>query len=110
MASVIVPVGPNDTPESLAIRYTIGGAAYAPAITQANTWLDAETYDPVGDRTLLSPMGITGAAIPSEWLRAGAQGVAAYTPREASSGLNASVLGVPAWVWLAGAILLVAIK
>lgn len=104
MADVVVPVGVTDTPATLAARYTIGGAAYAPALVQHNAWLD-ESMEAVGPDTLLSSMGITGAAIPSNWLRPGAQ-----VASQSQYGLNYPLAGVPIWMWGAGIALFLAVR
>ena len=103
MSTVIVPVGLGDTAETLGARYTIGGAAYGPAIISFNgAWQAAEGE--IGSDVPLAALGITSAAIPSNWLRPGAQ------VQGGGSVLNSTVAGVPVWALAAFAVLILAMR
>jgi hypothetical protein len=106
MASVIVPVGISDTAASLGARYTIGGAAYGPAIIAHNGAWGAAEGD-IGADVPLSALGIVTAAIPSEWLRPGAQTISGAG---AQVGLNTPVLGVPVWMLLGALAIVLAVR
>lgn len=104
--TVTLSIGANDTAQTLAARYTIGGVAYAPAIINYNSaW--GEVEGEIGTDVPLRALGISSAEVPVDWVKpALLAGSSPQTPLMVSSG--EWIAGVPNWVLIAGAILLVA--
>lgn len=104
---VTLSIGPADTAQTLAARYTIGGAAYAPAIIGYNSAWEAQEGE-IGVDVPLAALGFTSAQVPVDWVKPNLLvGGGSTTGTIPAPG---SLAGVPAWVWIAGVVALIALK